>query len=211
MRPLDHRDFLLCCWPKASFLQYIPNSLRSNRVGYGGIYELSGLDSIVKLPRPDLMDNWLFITRRKLGRTATRMIFLIPLHLPTNPANVTLSQAHPSLNLTMGILSGDDLFSAPKLFWSFSNSDLRHLWHSLDSNHLPVPEMLWSTSYSKPLPAVPNLNSAPTFFRDSLSHSRDRVTPTASDIKSQVIKVICDIKGRGWSGSVGNARRWPWS
>ena len=33
--------------------------------------------------------------------TRPRMIFLIPLHLPTNPANSTLSQAHPSLNLTM--------------------------------------------------------------------------------------------------------------
>ena len=103
MRPLKHRDFLLCCWPKASFLQHIPNSLRSNRVGYGGIYELGGLDSIIKLPRADLMDNWLFITRGKLGRMATRMIFLISLHLPTNPANSILSQAHPSLNLIMGI------------------------------------------------------------------------------------------------------------
>ena len=54
------------------------------------------------------------------------------------------------------LLSGDDLFSAPKLSWSFANSNLGHLWHSLDSNHLPVPEMLWSTSYSKPLSAVPN-------------------------------------------------------
>ena len=53
-------------------------------------------------------------------------------------------------------LSGDNLFSAPKVSWSFSNSDLRHLWHSLDSDHLPVPETLWSSSYSEPLPAVPN-------------------------------------------------------
>jgi len=41
--------------------------------------------------------------RGKLGRTATRMIFLIPLHLPTDPANSTLPQASPSLNLMMGI------------------------------------------------------------------------------------------------------------
>ena len=39
-----------------------------------------------------------------------------------------------------------------------------------------------------------NLNSAPTFFGDSLSHSGDRATP-ASNIKGQVIKVIHDIKG----------------
>ena len=49
------------------------------------------------------------------------------------------------------------------------------------------------------------------FFGDSLSHSGDRVTPVASDIKGCVVKVICDIKGPGWSGSVGNAGQWPWS
>ena len=127
-----------------------------------------------------------------------------------------------------GVMSGDDPFSALKASQSFSNSDLRHLWHSLDSDHLPVPETLWSTSYSEPLPAVPNTtacsfhsdpspdtpskgcsktstssegnsetstdsapsnpNSAPTFFGDSLSHSGDRVTPVASDIKVMLLK-----------------------
>ena len=141
-------------------------------------------------------------------------------------------------------LSGDDLFSAPKLSQSFANSNLRYLQHPSDSDHLPVPKTFQSTSYSKPLPAFhnatvcsfhsntspdtpsegcsgtsasskgnpetssdsapSNLNSAPTFFRDSLSHSGDRVTPVASNIKGQVIKV-CDMKGRWWSGSMGNA------
>ena len=55
-----------------------------------------------------------------------------------------------------GVMSGDDMFSAPKASWSFSNSDLEHLQHSLDCNCLPVLEMLQSTSYSEPLPAVPN-------------------------------------------------------
>ena len=53
-------------------------------------------------------------------------------------------------------MSGDDLFSAPKPSQSFTNSDLRHHWHSLDSDCLLVPETLWSASYSKPLPGVPN-------------------------------------------------------
>ena len=53
-------------------------------------------------------------------------------------------------------MSGDDLFSAPKLSWSSANSDLRHLWDLSDSNHLQVPETLQSTSYSEPLPAGPN-------------------------------------------------------
>ena len=120
-------------------------------------------------------------------------------------------------------LSGDDLLSALKTSWSPSNSDLRYLRHFLDSNCLQVPETLWSTSYSEPLPAFPNAttrsfhsnplpdtlsngcsetstssegnpetsldsapsdpNSALTFFRDSLSYSRDKVTPMTSDIK----------------------------
>ena len=149
-----------------------------------------------------------------------------------------------------GSLSGDDLFSAPKLSQSSANSDLGHLRHSLDSDHLQVPETLQSTSYSKPLPAVPNAtahsfhsnlspntpsegcsetstssksnpdtsldstpsnpNSTPTFFGDSLSHNRVRATPVASDIKGQVIKAICDVKGWWWSGSMGNAGWWPW-
>ena len=148
-------------------------------------------------------------------------------------------------------VSGDNLFSATKTSRSFSNSDLGHLWHSSDSDRLQVPETLWSTSYSKPLPAVLNttacslhsdlssdtpsedysetsassegssetsldsvpsdLNSALTFLRDSPSHSRDKAAPAASDIKGCVIKVICNIKGRGWSGLVGSAVRWPWS
>ena len=149
-------------------------------------------------------------------------------------------------------LLGDDLFSAPKASQSsqsFSNSNLRHLQHSSDSDHLQVPEVLHSTSYSKSLPAVPNTtahsfhsdplpntpsngcsetsasskgdpetssdstpsdpNSAPMFFRDSPNHSGDRATPAASNIKGQVIKVIHNIKGQWWSGSMGNARRWP--
>ena len=143
------------------------------------------------------------------------------------------------------------LFSTLKTSWSISNSDLRHLQHSSDSDRLRVPETVWSTSHSKPLPTVPNTtahslhsdplsdtpsedcsetstsskgssetsldsipsdpNSAPMFLGDSPSHSRDRVAPTASDIKGCIIKVIRNIKGQGWSGSVGNARRWPWS
>ena len=53
-------------------------------------------------------------------------------------------------------MSVDDLFSAPKTSQSLSNSDLRHLQHSSDSNHLRVPETLQSTSYSDPHPAAPN-------------------------------------------------------
>ena len=146
-----------------------------------------------------------------------------------------------------GTVSGDNLFSAPKTSRSLSNSNLRYLRHSSDSNCLQVPETLWNTSYSEPLPAIPNTtarslhsdplsdtpsrdysetstsskgssetsldsvpsdpNSAPTFLRDSPSHSRDKAAPAAFNIKGCVVKVIHNIKGRGWSGSVGNAGR----
>ena len=138
-------------------------------------------------------------------------------------------------------LSGDDLFSTLKTSWSFSNSDLGHLWHSSDSDCLWVLETLQSTSYSKPLPAVPNttvcslhsdlssdtpskgssetssdsvpsdLNSTLMFLRDSPSRSGDMVAHMASNIKGRVVKVIRNIKGQGWLGLVGYARRWPWS
>ena len=146
-------------------------------------------------------------------------------------------------------VSGDNLLSTPKLSWSFANSDLRHLQHSSDSGRLPVLKTLQSTSYSEPLPAVPNtiacsfhsdplpdtpskghsesstsskgnpetssysapsdLKSGPMFFGNSPSCSGDRVTPVASDIKGQVVKVIHNVKGRWWSGSMGNAGQWP--
>ena len=162
-----------------------------------------------------------------------------------------LANLAPNRIKKKALLSGDNLFSTPKTSRSFSNSNLGNLRHSLDSDHLRVPETLQSTSHSEPLPTVPNTtahslhsnpssdtpskdcsktstsseggsetssdsvpsdpNSAPTFLRDSPSRSRDKAAPTASDIKGHVIKVIRDIKGQGWSGSVGNAGRWPWS
>ena len=79
-------------------------------------------------------------------------------------------QLHPGsvLDSCVDQFLTDDLFSAPKISWSFSNSDLRHLWHSSDSDCLPVLETLWSTSYSKPLPAVPNTTMC-SFYSDPLS------------------------------------------
>ena len=52
-------------------------------------------------------------------------------------------------------LSGDDLFSPLKASWSFPNSNLRQLWHPLNSDHVPVPETVRGFSYSEPLRAIP--------------------------------------------------------
>ena len=168
-----------------------------------------------------------------------------PLRTPYPPIRTPLRCSSETLQVVAEIrqlpwhlilMSGDELFSTPKLSRSFANSNLRHLQHSLDPDCPPVPETLWSTSYSKPLPAVPNTTaysfhsnplpntpskgcsegstsskgdpetssdsapsnpkSGPTFFGNSLSHSGDRAAPTASNIKGQVIKVICNVKGR---------------
>ena len=71
------------------------------------------------------------------------------------------------------VLSWDDLFSALKPSQSFSNSNLGHLQHSLDSNCLSVPDMFQSSSYSEPLLAIHNTTMC------SLHHS------TSPDISSE--------------------------
>ena len=160
---------------------------------------------------------------------------MIPLVLSSWSCELMVALVRFAPDCMSMLLSGDNLFSTLKLSQSFANSNLGHLWHSSDSDRLQVLETLQSTSYSEPLPAVPNttacsfhsnpshdtpsngcsetsasskgnletsldstpstLNYTPTFFRDSLSCSRDKMTPTTSDIKGQVIKVIRDIKG----------------
>ena len=58
--------------------------------------------------------------------------------------------------------------------------------------------------------ALSDLNSTPMFSGYSQSCSGDGAAPVASDIKGHIVKVICNIKGWGWSGSMGNAGWWPW-
>ena len=151
-----------------------------------------------------------------------------------------------SLTLQACTVRGRPVFHSKNILeffqlWPQTSSAFFRLWPPLSSG---------DTSYSEPLPAVPNtttcslhsdpssdppskccsetstfskgnpetssdytpsdLNSSLMLFRDSPSHSGDRVTPVGSNIKGQVIKVICDIKGRWWSGLMANAGRWPW-
>ena len=116
-----------------------------------------------------------------------------------------------------GVMSGDDLFSTPKASWSFSNSDClpvpEMLWSTSYSEPLPaVPNTTTHSFHSEPSPDTPskgcsetstssegnletsldstpsNPNTTPMLFRDSLSHSRDRMTPVALDIKGRIIK-----------------------
>ena len=87
---------------------------------------------------------------------------------------------------------------------------------SISTPHLtPPPKAALSSTSSKGNPETSSdstpsdLKSGPTFFGNPLSHSGDRATPAASNIKGRVVKVICNVKGRWWSGSMGNAGRWP--
>jgi hypothetical protein len=69
------------------FLKHIPDCFRCDRVGGGVDDEVGGLDSIIKPFRNDLMDNTLFVTRRKPIKMAPFAIFLAPIHFLLDPSN----------------------------------------------------------------------------------------------------------------------------
>ena len=50
---------------------------------------------------------------------------------------------------------------AEQTSWRFIGDQYLTLWHSLDSNCLPVPETLWRFSYSEPLPVISNTTTHP--------------------------------------------------
>ena len=62
------------------FFKHISNCLGYDRVGDGIVDEVSGLNNIIKVSSNDLIDNRLFIIRRKLRKTALIAIFLVPIH-----------------------------------------------------------------------------------------------------------------------------------
>ena len=70
-------SFLLDNREKVPFLGCISHCLGSDRRGKDVIDKMSSLNSIIKLSSGDLTDNWLCITRGKLGRTTTFVIFLV--------------------------------------------------------------------------------------------------------------------------------------
>ena len=89
MCQLEHGDFLLGSRVKSSFLQCIPDSLGMDRVCEGKINEICSLNSIVKPPRVDLLNNGLLITGRELGGTATRIVLFVKIHFLPNFADST--------------------------------------------------------------------------------------------------------------------------
>ena len=115
--------------------------------------------------------------------------------------------------------SDSNRLQVPETLWSTSHSKpfptvlntTACSLHSNPSSDTPSEDYSKTSTSSKgsletSLDSVPsNLNSALTFLEDSPSGSRDKAAPAAADIKGCVVKVIHDIKGRGWSGLVGNA------
>jgi hypothetical protein len=72
------------------FLKHICGCLGCDRVVHGVVDKVGGLNSITKPFNDDLMDNRLFVARRKLKRMASFAIFLVPIHFLLNPSNVRL-------------------------------------------------------------------------------------------------------------------------
>jgi hypothetical protein len=69
------------------FLKHICDCLGCDRVVHGVVDKVGGLNSITKPFSDDLMDNRLFVPRRRLRRMASFAIFLVPIHFLFNPFN----------------------------------------------------------------------------------------------------------------------------
>jgi len=63
MASLEKRAFLLDNGAKATLLEYIPDFLGTDRVGKDAVDKIGSLNSIVKLPSDDLVNNRLFVSR----------------------------------------------------------------------------------------------------------------------------------------------------
>jgi len=83
----EKRAFLLDNGLKITLFQCSPDCLRMDRSGDDVVDEICSLNSIVKLSSSDLSNKRLFITSRELGRAASNVVFLVPIHLPFDPAN----------------------------------------------------------------------------------------------------------------------------
>ena len=70
-----------------TFLKHISDCLGCDKVGDGAIDEVSGLNSIIKLSNNDLIDNNLFVVKRKLKKTALIAVFSIFIHFLLYPFN----------------------------------------------------------------------------------------------------------------------------
>jgi len=63
MAPLEKRAFLLDNGVKSTLLKYLPDCLGTDRVGKDVVDKIGSLNSIVKLPSDDLVNDGLFVLR----------------------------------------------------------------------------------------------------------------------------------------------------
>jgi hypothetical protein len=68
---------------KNCFLKHIPDCLGCDRVGHGVVDKVGGLNSIIKPFSDDLMDNRLFVARRKLRKNGPLCHFSCPHPFPS--------------------------------------------------------------------------------------------------------------------------------
>src|SRR5277367_1168698 len=103
MSLFEERAFLLDNGMKIILFQCSSDCLRIDRVGDDVVNVMGSLHSIVKSPSCDLANEGLFVTSREFGRTPSFVVFLVPIHLPVDPANGGLPNICFELNLTQGI------------------------------------------------------------------------------------------------------------
>lgn len=87
MKLFEKRAFLLDNRAKIVFLECISHCLGSDRRGDDVVNKMGGFNSIIKLSSGNLANDRLFVTSRKLGRTATFVVFLVQIHFFAYPAN----------------------------------------------------------------------------------------------------------------------------
>ena len=83
----EKRAFLLDNGLKITLFECSSDCLRMDKSGNDVVNEMCSLNSIVKLSSGDLTNNRLFVMSRELGRAASYAVFLVPIHLPFDPAN----------------------------------------------------------------------------------------------------------------------------
>ena len=68
-----------------------------------GINEICSLNSIVKPPRVDLLNNGLLVIGRKLGGMATRIVIFVSIHFLPNLTNSTKAYTSFIMDFMIGI------------------------------------------------------------------------------------------------------------
>src|ERR1700754_1834707 len=100
---LEERLFFLHHCLHIVLFESISDSLRTDGMGVDGIDVICGLDSIIQLPRLNLIDDSPLVQGRELGRTACSDVFLDGFHFLCNPPNSRLANTSFPCYLSAGM------------------------------------------------------------------------------------------------------------